>query len=69
MDTFTIVLIVGGVLLVVGMVVHELRTRRKAGRVISQQAPMDDHSVNTARLLNTTNVHNGLPGGAADGVF
>ena len=67
MDTFTLVLIVGGALLVVSMVVHEVRTRRKAGRLISQQASMDDHGVNTARFFNSTNVHGGVPGGIDGG--
>jgi preprotein translocase subunit SecG len=66
MDTFTIVLIVFGVALVVGVVVSQVRGRH-GGHHISQNASMDSDGNNLAKHTARTNIHNhndfgGTPG-------
>lgn len=56
---FTTILIVVGALSVVVLVVHEIRSWRKPGHHISQNAPMDDDHVNRAQLSQETNIHRG----------
>jgi hypothetical protein len=68
MDTFTIVLIVLGAALVVTVAVHQVRGWRRPGHHISQNAPMDGDSTNTARYVSGTNIHDrnsqgGISGG------
>ena len=55
---FTIVLIVLAAVFVIAVLVHEVRTWRKPGRQISQQASMDSDQTNTAHLTHHTNIHN-----------
>ena len=54
---FTIILISLGATIVVGTVVNEIRTWRKPGHSISQQAPSDNDQVNMVRLIQETNIH------------
>jgi hypothetical protein len=54
---FTVVLIV---LVVVGAIViiaNEVRSWRRPGHHIDQNAPMDSEQTNTARLMHDTNIH------------
>lgn len=56
---FTVTLIALGALSLVVLVVHEIRSWRKPGQHISQNAPMGDDHVNKAHLIQDTNVHRG----------
>lgn len=67
MDTFTIILIVVGVALVVTVAVHEIRHWKRPGHHISQNASMDSDNNNIARYTSTTNIHNGGNGFDAGG--
>ncbi|GAA4705580.1 hypothetical protein [Nocardioides conyzicola] len=68
MDTFTIVLIVLGAALVVGIVVSQVRGRRSRHH-IAQNAPMDSNDNNSAHYMSRTNIHNGNDfGGTAGGL-
>lgn len=65
---FTTVLIALAALVLVAVVVHEIRSWRRPGHHIAQNAPMDDTGVGHAHLLNHSNIHNpsdfgGMPGG------
>lgn len=56
---FTTILIAVGALSVVVLVVHEIRSWRKPGQHISQNASMNDDHVNKAHLTQDLNVHRG----------
>jgi hypothetical protein len=59
----TIILIALGSLFVLGVVVHEIRSWRKPGHHISQNAPMNDAREGRARITQeTTNVSHGRGG-------
>lgn len=64
---FTIVLIAVAAVFVIAVVVHEVRTWRKPGHHISQQAPTDNAHNNTAHLTHHTNIHNDKPFGSNPG--
>jgi preprotein translocase subunit SecG len=66
MDTFTIILIVLGAVLVIAVIVSQVRGRR-GGHHISQNASMGGTSNNIANHTAQTNIHNhndfgGTPG-------
>jgi hypothetical protein len=64
---FTIVLIVLAAIVVIVVAVHEVRSWRKPGRHIGQNASMDSGQTNTARLTQQTNIHDSNPFGGTPG--
>lgn len=65
---FTYLLIAIAVVLVVAVVVHEVRSWRRPGKQISQNAPMDSEANNHARLIQGTNIHNNGPFNSSGGL-
>lgn len=58
---FTYILIAVAVIVVVAVVVHGVRSWRRPGKQIGQNAPMDSDANNRGRLIQGTNVHQSGP--------
>jgi FtsZ-interacting cell division protein ZipA len=58
---FTYILIAVAAIVVVAVVVHEIRSWRRPGKQIAQNAPMDSNANNHARLIQGTNIHSSGP--------